>query len=41
MATPTRNEMIEWLAVHGPKSGNTTASTVRTYYQHQDEAVIQ
>jgi hypothetical protein len=41
MATPTRNEMIEWLAVHGSKTGNTTASTVRTYYQHQDESVIQ
>lgn len=41
MATPTRNEMIEWLAVYGPKTGNTTASTVRTYYQHQPESVIQ
>jgi hypothetical protein len=41
MATPTRNEMIEWLAVYGPKTGNTTASTVRTYYQHQPESIIQ
>ena len=41
MATPTHNEMVEWLAVHGPKTGNTTASTVRTFYEHQPESVIQ
>lgn len=36
----SRIEMIEWLAVNSPKTGNTTASTVRTYYQHQDESVV-
>jgi hypothetical protein len=33
----TKEEMIEWLEKNIPKTGNTTASTIRNFYQHQSE----